>query len=137
MVIGYACGVFDMFHIGHLNLIKNAKANCDYLIIGVTTDELCLKLKGHKPAIPYSDRCAIVSSIKYVDEVVPQVNMNKPQACAKYHASVLFAGDDHKDTKLWKYYEKECKKQNISVVYFPYTQGISSTILSRNIKPVV
>lgn len=126
MKIGYAAGVFDLFHIGHLNLLKNAKGLCDKLIVGVTVDEL-VAYKGKKAMIPFEDRLEIVRSIKYVDAVVPQYDMDKLTMCKKLGASVLFVGDDWYGTEKWKNYEKEFEKEGIKIIYFPYTKGISST----------
>ena len=130
MIIGYTAGVFDLFHIGHLNLLKNAKGMCDKLVVGVTTDDL-VTYKGKKAMIPYEDRLEIIRSIKYVDAVVPQSDMDKVAMCKKLKASVLFVGDDWYDTEKWKDYEKECEKNGIKVVYFPYTKGVSSTLISK------
>ena len=133
MVIGYTAGVYDMFHIGHLNLLKNAKGMCDRLVVGVTTDEL-VAYKGKSPVIPYQDRVEIVRSIKYVDSVIPQYDMDKLAVCKKLGATVMFVGDDWYNTEKWNKYEEEFKKEGIKIVYFPYTKGISSTILSEEIK---
>ena len=126
MIIGYTAGVYDLFHVGHLNLLKNAKGMCDKLIVGVTVDEL-VKYKGKEALIPYEDRAEIVRSIKYVDAVVPQADMDKLTMCKKLGASYLFVGDDWYNTEKWNNYEKEFAKEGIKIVYFPYTQGISST----------
>ena len=133
MVIGYTTGVYDLFHIGHLNLLKNAKGMCDKLIVGVTVDEL-VKYKGKKALIPFEDRIEIVRSIKYVDVAVPQYNMDKLDACKKLGASILFVGDDWYGTEKWKEYEEEFQKAGIKIVYFPYTQGISSTQIRKTLK---
>jgi glycerol-3-phosphate cytidylyltransferase len=130
MTIGYTAGVFDLFHIGHLTLLKNAKALCDKLIVGVTVDELVL-YKGKHAMIPFSDRAEIVRSIKYVDAVVPQYDMDKLSACKKLGASVLFVGDDWYGTEKWKKYEEEFAREGIKIVYFPYTKGISSTKINE------
>lgn len=130
--IGYTSGVYDMFHIGHLNLLKRAKEQCEFLVVGVTTDELAL-YKNKKPIIPYEERKEIVEAIKYVDKVVPQENMNKLEACKKYNAEVIFVGDDWKGTDKWKKIEEDLKEINAKVVYFPYTQGTSSTILREKL----
>ena len=127
-IIGYTAGVFDMFHIGHLNLLRNAKGLCDYLVVGVTTDELA-EYKGKIPVIPYAQRAEIVRSIKYVDAVVPQKDMDKTLMCQKLGASFLFVGDDWYSTEKWRNYEIELEALGIKVVYFPYTDEISSTIL--------
>lgn len=103
-VIGYTAGVFDLFHIGHLNLLKNAKGMCDRLVVGVTTDEL-VKYKGKDPIISFDERVEIVRSIKYVDTVVAQENMDKVEMCKKLKASYLFVGDDWYNTDKWNEYE--------------------------------
>lgn len=133
MVIGYTCGVFDLFHIGHLNLLKNAKGMCDKLVVGVTVDEL-VSYKGKSALIPYEDRAEIVRSIKYVDAVVPQYNMDKLTACKKLGATVLFVGDDWYGTEKWNQYEEEFSKEGIKIIYFPYTRGISSTRITEALK---
>lgn len=133
MIIGYTAGVYDLFHIGHLTLLKNAKGLCDKLIVGVTTDELVL-YKGKRSMIPYSDRAEIVRSIKYVDAVVPQSDMDKLAMCKKLGASYLFVGDDWYGTEKWQSYEKEFEAAGIKIVYFPYTKGISSTKITHALK---
>ncbi len=132
MIIGYTTGVYDMFHIGHLNLIKNAKGMCDKLIVGVTVDEL-VSYKGKKAMIPFEDRIEIVRSIKYVDAAVPQYDMDKLTACKKLGAKILFVGDDWYGTEKWQEYEKEFAKEGIKIVYFPYTKRISSTMISETL----
>ena len=129
-VIGYTAGVFDLFHIGHLTLLKNAKGMCDKLIVGVTVDEL-VSYKGKTAMIPYSDRVEIVRSIKYVDAAIPQSDMDKLKMCKKLGASILFVGDDWYGTQKWIDYEKEFEKEGIKIIYFPYTKGISSTKISK------
>ena len=133
MVIGYTTGVYDLFHIGHLTLLKNAKALCDKLIVGVTVDELVL-YKGKHAMIPYSDRAEIVRSIKYVYAVVPQYDMDKLTACKKLGATILFVGDDWYGTNKWKKYEEEFAKEGIRIIYFPYTKGISTTKITEALK---
>lgn len=130
MIIGYTTGVYDLFHIGHLNLLKNAKGMCDKLIVGVTVDEL-VHYKGKRALIPFEDRIEIVRSIRYVDAAVPQYDMDKVRACKELGASLLFVGDDWYGTEKWKKYEIELEKENIRVIYFPYTKGVSSTIISK------
>lgn len=127
--VGYTTGVYDMFHIGHLNIIKRAKAQCDYLIVGVTTDELCYKRKKKYPIICESDRMAIVRELRCVDEVVPQGDMDKLSAVKKFHADVVFVGSDWKGTEAWNKYEKEFAEEGCAVIYLEHTDGISSTIL--------
>ena len=135
MLIGYTAGVYDLFHIGHLNLLKNAKAMCDKLVVGVTVDKL-VEYKGKQPMIPFDDRAEIVRSCKYVDAVIPQYDMDKVTVCKKLGASILFVGDDWYGSEKWKHYEEECSKAGIHVVYFPYTRGISSTKISQAIHKV-
>jgi len=135
MVIGYTAGVYDLFHIGHLNLLKNAKGMCDKLVVGVTVDNL-VEYKGKKPMIPFEDRIEIVRSCKYVDAAVPQYDMDKLTACIKLGATILFVGDDWYGTEKWKNYEKEFIKAGIRIVYFPYTKGVSSTKITEALKAV-
>ena len=130
MIIGYTAGVYDLFHIGHLNLLKNAKGMCDKLIVGVTVDNL-VAYKGKQPLIPFEDRIEIVRSIKYVDAAVPQYDMDKLVACKKLGATILFVGDDWYGTEKWKNYEKEFSEAGIKIVYFPYTKGVSSTKITQ------
>lgn len=127
--IGYTTGVYDMFHIGHLNVIKRAKEQCDFLIVGVTTDELCFKRKNKYPIIQESDRMAIVAELKSVDMVVAQDSMDKLEAVKKYNVDAVFVGSDWKGTESWNRYEKEFAEVGCSVVYLDHTDGISSTIL--------
>lgn len=129
MTIGYTTGVFDMFHIGHLNIIQRAKAQCDYLIVGVSTDELVQREKNKTPIIPFADRCAIVEAIKYVDKVVPQPDKNKFAAWERYHFNKMFVGSDWKGTEAWKRFEEHFAPVGVEIVYLDHTDGISSTIL--------
>ena len=133
MVIGYTAGVYDLFHVGHLNLFKNAKGMCDKLVVGVTVDEL-VQHKGKNAMIPFEDRIEIVRSCKYVDAVIPQYDMDKLAVCKKLGASFLFVGDDWYGTDKWKKYEEEFAKEGIKIVYFPYTKGISSTKITEVLK---
>ena len=133
MVIGYTTGVFDMFHIGHLNILKRAKDQCDYLIVGVTTDELCYSRKQKYPVICEKDRMEIVGSIRYVDKVIPQINMDKLDPVKEYNVDVVFVGSDWRRTDAWKQYEKDFAQVGCSVVYLDHTDGISSTILREKL----
>ena len=135
MTIGYTTGVYDLFHIGHLNLFKNAKGLCDKLVVGVTVDEL-VTYKGKHAIIPFEDRIEIVRSIKYVDAAVPQYDMDKLRACTKLGASTLFVGDDWYGTDKWEEYERTFKENGIRIVYFPYTRGVSSTQISKALAAV-
>ena len=132
---GRTTGVYDLFHIGHLNLLKNAKGLCDKLIVGVTVDEL-VAYKGKKAMIPFEDRIEIVRSVKYVDAAVPQHDMDKLSACKKLGANILFVGDDWYATEKWQEYEKAFEKEGIQIIYFPYTKGVSSTIITETLKNI-
>lgn len=134
MIIGYTTGVFDMFHIGHLNILKRAKEQCDYLIVGVTTDELCYARKQKYPVICEKERMEIVGSIRYVDKVVPQINMDKLEAVKEFGANVVFVGSDWKGTDAWNQYEKDFAQVGCSVVYLDHTDGISSSMLLEKLK---
>ena len=127
--VGYTTGVYDMFHIGHLNVIQRAKAQCDYLIVGVTTDELCFKRKQRYPIICETDRMAIVKEMRCVDEVIFQEDMDKLATVKKYHVDTVFVGSDWKGSDDWNKYEKEFAEVGCTVVYLDHTDGISSTIL--------
>lgn len=131
MIIGYTAGVFDLFHIGHLNILKRAKENCDYLIVAVSTDELVKEYKHKSPVISYNERAEIVKAIRYVDEVVPQLNRDKFAAWEKYHFNKMFVGDDWKGSALFSQMEQKFADVGVEIVYFPYTQGTSSTILKE------
>ena len=131
--IGYTTGVYDMFHIGHLNILKRAKEQCDYLIVGVSTDELVEQYKHKLPVIPFEERLEIIKAIKYVDKVVPQTTMDKYEAWKKLNYNVIFHGDDWKNSSMYNEMEEKLKKENVDFVYFPYTKGISSTILKEKI----
>lgn len=126
MIIGYTTGVYDLFHVGHLNLLKNAKGMCDKLIVGVTIDEL-VTYKGKHAMIPFEDRIEIVRNIQYVDAAVPQYDMDKLSMCKKLGATILFVGDDWYGTEKWQEYEKAFGEAGIKIIYFPYTHGVSST----------
>ncbi len=133
MIIGYTAGVYDLFHIGHLNLLKNAKGMCDKLIVGITVDEL-VGYKGKKALIPFEDRIEIVRSIKYVDAAVPQYDMDKLKACKELGATMLFVGNDWYGSEKWEKYEKDFAAEGIQIIYFPYTKGISSTQITESLK---
>lgn len=127
--VGYTAGVYDLFHTGHLNLLKRAKEKCKYLIVAVSTDELVMKYKNKAPVIPYNDRIAIVESIKYVDKVVAQVNRDKIAAYEKYKFDAMFVGDDWKGSDIFEKVDTYMRERGGCVEYLPYTQNVSSTIL--------
>ena len=134
MIIGYTTGVFDMFHVGHLNLLARARGQCDRLIVGVSTDDVVLDYKGHAPIVPYAERVAIVKAIRYVDEVVPQTSMDKFAAWEKLHFDRLFHGNDWKGSAMYNEVEAKLRAVGVEVVYFPYTQGTSSTLLAERLR---
>jgi len=133
MVIGYTSGVYDLFHIGHLNLLRNAKGMCDKLIVGVTTDEL-VAYKNKKAVIPHSERMEIVRAITYVDAVIPQEDMDKFAMWEKLKFDVMFVGDDWYASDKWRDLEEKFKEVDVRIVYFPYTKGTSSTILNKTLQ---
>lgn len=125
-----------MFHIGHLNILKRAKEQCDYLIVGVSTDELVQDYKKKTPVICFEERAEIVRSIKYVDEVVPQNNRDKFAAWEQYHFNKMFVGDDWKGSPLFDDMEKKFAQVGAEIVYFPYTTGTSSTLLKEKLNKI-
>lgn len=127
--IGYTTGVFDMFHIGHLNILKRAKSMCDYLIVGVSTDEVVQEYKHKSPVIPFEDRLAIVEAIKYVDKAIPQTTMDKMVAYKELHFDALFHGSDWKDSIMYDEIEKSFSAIGVDVVFLPHTDGISSSLI--------
>lgn len=133
MIIGYTTGVFDMFHIGHLNILRRAKEQCDYLIVGVSTDELVQEYKHRKPIVCYEQRVEIVKAIRYVDQVVTQESMNKLEAWEKLHFDILFHGADWKGSTMYDKIVSDLEKVGVEVVFLPHTDGISSTMLREKI----
>lgn len=131
-MIGYTSGVYDLFHIGHLNLLKNAKGLCDKLIVGVTVDQL-VKYKNKKPVIPFEERIEIVRNIKYVDAAIPQEDLDKFKMWEKLHFDVLFVGDDWYHSPRWDEMEKKFKDVGVRIVYFPYTKGTSSSLINETL----
>ena len=131
MIIGYTSGVYDLFHIGHLNLLRNAKGLCDKLIVGVSTDELILEYKKKKPIIPFQERMEIIRAIKYVDAVIPQENMDKLSVWKKLQFNIMFVGDDWYDSDKWNELDAIFKSNGVRISYFPYTKGTSSTLINE------
>ena len=121
----YTTGCFDIFHYGHLNIIKRTKEMCNYLIVGVSTDELIFKEKGKYPLIPFDERIKVIESIKYVDLVIPQIDKNKQKIVDKYQIDAISVGSD------WK---GRYPKTSCPVEYFQYTKNISSSVLKEKIK---
>lgn len=129
MVIGYTAGVFDLFHVGHVNLLRNAKAMCDRLIVGVTVDDL-VSYKNKKAVIPFEERIEIVRSCRYVDLAVPQNTMDKFDAHRRYGFNIMFVGDDWYKTEKWLQLEKQFLEVGVEIMYFPYTTTTSSTLIN-------
>ena len=132
MTVGYTAGVYDMFHIGHLNILKNAKSLCDYLIVAVSTDEVVEQNKHKKTIIPFADRVKIVEAIRYVDKVVPQDSYDidgKIKAAIDNKIDVMFVGDDWKGTEKWDRIEEKLNAIGVKLIYLPHTDGISSSML--------
>ena len=132
--IGYTTGVFDMFHIGHLNIIKKAKEQCDYLIVGVSTDDLVESYKHKRPLIPFEQRFKIVEAIKYVDRVVAQTDIDKTVAWTELKFNVVFHGDDWKGSSLYREIEEKLSELGVDMVFIKHTDGISSTMIAEKIK---
>jgi glycerol-3-phosphate cytidylyltransferase len=135
-IVGYTTGVFDLFHIGHLRLLQKAKSSCDRLIVGVSTDELVDTYKNKKPIIPYEERVEIVSALKCVDEVVPQVHRDKIAAYHEIKFDVMFVGSDWKGSDLFNSVETELAEYGVKVVYFEYTKHVSSTSLKSTLQAI-
>lgn len=131
--LGYLPGSWDLFHVGHLKIIKKAKSLCDKLIVAVSTDEL-VRAKGVTPFIALQDRLEIVGAIRYVDEAVTQVDHNKLAAWEKYRFDAIFGGDDLKGSERWNLLEQQFSAKGVDVVYFPYTKDISSTIIREALR---
>ena len=135
-IVGYVSGAWDMFHIGHLKLLERAKNHCDYLIVGVNTDERIAKQKNRAPIFPYEERAAIVEACKYVDKVIPQKDSDRLATWQKYHFNKLFAGSDWKNTPRWNEYTKQLEPLGVEIVFFPRTKGISSTKIRNTLQNV-
>lgn len=125
--LGYTTGVFDVIHKGHLNILRNAKALCETLIVGVSTDEL-VKEKGKEAIVPFEERVELVRNLKQVDSAIPQITTDKFKEWERLKFNVVFVGDDWYNTETWNLYEKKLKEVGVEVIYFPYTNGVSSTL---------
>lgn len=130
---GFTAGVFDLFHLGHLNLLRNCKKECEYLMVGVLTDEFTEYLKGKKPYIPLIERMEIVSAIRYVDVVVPVDfhNTIKTDALRLYQFDVCFSGNDHEKEAGWQKEKREMEQMGAAMIFLPYTQSTSSTQIKK------
>jgi glycerol-3-phosphate cytidylyltransferase len=132
-LVGYTAGVFDLFHVGHLRLLHNAAALCDTLIVGVSSDEL-VQYKGKSPIVPFSERVEIVRSVKGVAAVVTQNDMDKMAMWQKLKFDVMFVGDDWHGTEKWNALEAQFAEVGVQIIYFPYTEGTSSTLITKELK---
>jgi glycerol-3-phosphate cytidylyltransferase len=133
MVIGYTTGVYDLFHIGHVNILRNAKSMCDKLIVGVTTDAL-VSYKNKKSVIPFNERIEIVRACRYVDLAVPQDTMDKMDAYNRYKFNIMFVGDDWYKSEKWEGLDNNFDKLSVRIIYFPYTQSTSSTLINQTLE---
>lgn len=136
-VIGYTAGVFDLFHVGHLNLLRHARERCDYLIVGVTTDDLAQETKGHRPLISLMERMAIVQSVRYVDHVVPQTSMDKLLTWHTLKFDLLFVGDTLRGTSEWQALDVRMTGVGVPVEFLPATYSRSGELLSRGLEDLV
>ena len=132
-IVGYTTGVFDLFHIGHLNILRRAKERCDYLIVGVSTDENVMSYKHSKPTVRYEERVSIISAVRYVDQVVPQYNMDKMEAWNRFHFDELYHGDDWKGSQMYNEIEKKLRTVGCRTVFLSHTEGVSSSLLRDSI----
>ena len=130
IVVGYTTGVYDLFHIGHLNLLRNARGMCDKLIVGVTTDEL-VAYKAKRAVIPFVERIEIVRACRFVDAAIPQTSLDTYVMWEKLKYDVLFVGDDWFKQPRWEAMETKMKASKVKIVYFPYTVGTSSTLINE------
>lgn len=136
-VVGYVPGGFDMFHVGHLNILKASRARCDRLIVGVASDEALFQMKGRLPVIPHQERMEIIASVGFVDDVVTDVSQDKRIAWRHHPFDILFKGDDWKDTPKGSRLEAEMAEVGARVEYLPYTPWTSSTMLREFLKAYV
>ncbi len=133
MIVGYTTGVFDLFHIGHVNILRNSRSLCDKLVVGVTVDEL-VAYKGKRAVISFADRIEVVRACRYVDVAIPQLSIDKVEAVRKLGANRLFVGDDWYADPNWQKMEKELQTVGCGVIYFPYTHGTSSTLINQTLQ---
>ena len=134
--IGYTCGVFDMFHIGHLNLLERCKEQCDTLIVGLCNDDYVRNVKHHEPVFPEADRVRILAALRCVDRVEaidPAMTSDKMAAWRHFHYDALFSGDDWKGSERYAKTEAELAEVGATVVWLPYTQGVSTTQLKEKV----
>lgn len=135
-VIGYAPGVYDLFHVGHLNILRRAAEHCEHLVAGVVTDDVVRRAKGRKPVVPFEERCEILRSIRHVDEVVADPYVDKFDSWREFRYNLIFKGDDWRGTKRADLLERRLAEVGAGIVYFPYTRQTSSTLLRRVVATV-
>jgi choline-phosphate cytidylyltransferase/glycerol-3-phosphate cytidylyltransferase len=133
LIIGYTSGVFDLFHVGHVNILRSARAMCDKLIVGVTIDDLVL-YKNKRAVIPFHERVAVVQACRYVDVAVPQDTLDKRVAYDRYKFDVMFVGDDWFQSHRWNELDKDFTALGVRVIYLPYTKGTSSTLINETLE---
>jgi glycerol-3-phosphate cytidylyltransferase len=129
--IGYAPGVYDLFHIGHLNILRNARVHCDFLIAGVVSDEMCRRAKGKNPVIPLVERLEIVAGIKYVDRAIAEHLPEKLDTWREVGFTTIFKGADWRGTPKGDKLERDFARVGVEVIYLPYTVHTSSSLLRR------
>jgi glycerol-3-phosphate cytidylyltransferase len=129
--VGYAPGVYDLFHVGHLNILRHARSQCDYLVAGVVSDEMAQLAKGRSPVVPLVERLEIVRSVRYVDAAFVETVPDKVETWRQVRFDVLFKGDDWRGTEKGLRLEQDFAAVGVEVVYFPYTVHTSSTLLRR------
>ena len=131
--VGYTQGTYDLFHIGHLNLLKHAKEQCEYLIVGINTDKLVSEYKCKVPVINENDRAKIVEAIKYVDEVIITDTLDKLEIYNRKKFDVVFIGNDWKGSSRWNKTVDDLKKIGIEVIFLPHTDGVSTTQITTHL----
>jgi glycerol-3-phosphate cytidylyltransferase len=134
--IGYAPGAFDLFHIGHLNLLRRAKEHCDYLVAGVAADEVLIKHKGVTPVVPLAERLEIVRNVRFVNAAIPALTNDKVEIWRDLRFNVLFKGNDWQGTEKGNKLERELAALGVEVVYFPYSLSTSSSALRRTLQNI-
>ena len=135
-IVGYTTGVFDMFHVGHLRILKQARENCDFLIVGVSSDDLVKSYKNKTPVIPLQDRMEIVGNVRYVDKVVVQEHRDKVKAWEEIGFDIMFVGDDWKGNPVFLEAEKKLNNEGVKIVFFPYTKHVSSSRLTEVLESI-
>ena len=125
--------MFDLFHIGHLNILRRAKEKCDVLVVGVSTDENVLSYKHKKPSVPFADRIRIIKAVRYVDYVAEQADMDKFKAWQKLHYDIMFHGNDWQNSSMYNEVEEKLNSVGVKVEFLPHTEGVSTTMLAEKI----